>query len=66
MLISADQIKKIYALLQEYPSATLIKIRSEINGSGIGTSDFADFIEDQFLRDQKLLGSVEITDYRMW
>ena len=68
MLLSTKQIKQMHTLLQEYPTASLVAIRSEINGSGIGPSEFADFYEERaglFFK-RKLLGTIEITDVGLW
>lgn len=67
MILSAKQISQLYAMLQEYPTTDHVGIRSEINGSGIGPSDFADYYEQKsFMKKPKLLGTVEITDVGMW
>jgi len=67
MLLSKTQINQIHTMLQEYPTANLVAIRSEVNGSGIGPSDFVDYYEDLGMPPKrKLLGTVEITDYGMW
>ena len=67
MLLSAEQIKQLYKMLQEYPTTSHVELRSEINGSGIGPSEFADYYEQKsFLHEPKLLGTVEITDVGMW
>lgn len=65
MLISADQIKQLYAMLQEYPKTGHVVIRSEANGSGIGRSEFADFYDGNLFK-PKLLGTIEITDVGLW
>jgi hypothetical protein len=67
MLISAEQIKQLYSMLQEYPTTDYVHIRSENNGSYIGTSDFADYYEQKsVLEKSKLLGTIEITDEGLW
>jgi hypothetical protein len=67
MLLSAEQIKQLYKLLQEYPTTSHVGIRYETNGSGIGPSEFADYYEQKsFLNKPKLLGTVEITDVGVW
>jgi hypothetical protein len=65
MLISADQLKQLYAMLQEYPKTDHVVIRSENNESGIGPSDFADFYDGTLFK-PKLLGTIEITDVGLW
>jgi hypothetical protein len=58
MLISAEQIKQLYSMLQEYPTTDYVHIRS-----GIAASDFADYYEQKPLFNKpKLLGTIEITD----
>lgn len=67
MLISAEQIKQLYALLQEYTNTDHVVIRCESNGSGIGPSEFADFYgQDSIFTKPKLLGTAEITDVGLW
>jgi hypothetical protein len=67
MLLSAEQIKQLYKMLQEYPTTSYVEIRSENNGSGIGPSEFADYYEQKsLLHKSKLLGTVEITDVGLW
>lgn len=68
MLLSVEQIKQIYTGLQEYPTATEVVVRSEVNGSGIGPSDFVDYYKSKLLSRNKpeLLGTIEITDVELW
>lgn len=67
MLLSPEQIKQLYNMLQEYPTTSYVLIRSENNGSGIGASDFADYYEQQSLLSKaKLLDTIEITDVSLW
>jgi hypothetical protein len=66
MIISVKQLNQIHALLQNQPKTTHVVIRSEINGSGIGPSDFVDFYKGSLFNSQELLETIEITDYGMW
>ena len=67
MWLSVKQVKQIYTLLQEYPSATLVEFRSGGVGWSIGLSDFVDYYEEGtgLLGKPKLLGTVEITDVKV-
>ena len=43
MLFTVEQIKQLYALLQEYPTATHVSVRDKPNGSCIGPDTEAKF-----------------------
>lgn len=67
MELSVEQINQIYVGLQEYPTATQVAIRSEVNGTGLGPSEFVDYYEKKkFAYKGELLGTIEITDEGMW
>jgi hypothetical protein len=68
MMLSAEQINQLHTGLQEYPTATEVVIRSEVNGSGIGPSEFADYYYSKLFPISKLelLGTIEITDVGLW
>lgn len=68
MLLSAEQIKQLYIGLQEYPTATQVILREEVNGSGIGPSEFADYYKHKpfNINKRELLGTIEITDVGLW
>lgn len=68
MMLSAEQIKQLHTGLQEYPTTTYVTIREEVNGSGIGPSEFADYYYCKLfpITKPELLGTIEITDVGMW
>jgi hypothetical protein len=69
MLLTVEQIRKIYAALDQHPDAQYVVLESRENGSGIGPSDFAVFQDrgNLFRRiAPKNLGEVEITDVDLW
>jgi hypothetical protein len=69
MLLTVEQIKKIYQSLNQFPEAQYVVLESRNNGSGLGSSDFAVF-QDRGNLFRKIaprtVGEVEITDAELW
>lgn len=69
MLLTVEQIKKIYDALDQFPEAQYVVLESRENGSGIGLSDFAVFQDRGNLFKRiapKKIGEVDITDVDLW
>lgn len=69
MLLTVDQIKMLYLVLDKYPNAQYVFIRDEDNGSGIGPSTLAEFQDRGNLFKKiapRVLGEEDITDVGAW
>lgn len=69
MLLTVDQIKMLYLVLDKYPNAQYVFIRDENNGSGIGSSTLAEFQDRGNLFKKiapRVLGEEDITDVGAW
>lgn len=69
MLLTVDQIKMLYLVLDKYPNAQYVFIRDENNGSGIGPSTLAEFQDRGNLFKKiapRVLGEEDITDVGAW
>ena len=67
MLFTVEQIKQIYAMLQEHPKATHISIVDRANSSGIGPNTDAVFIRwPNVLKAPQTLETIDITDVSLW
>jgi hypothetical protein len=69
MLLTVDQIKMLYLVLDKYPNAQYVFIRDEDNGTAIGPSTLAEFQDrGNLLRKiaPKVVGKEDITDVNLW
>lgn len=66
MLFTVEQIKQLYTLLQEHPTATHVSVMDKPNGSGIGPDTEAKFMVWKFPHKSKVLETVNITDVGTW
>lgn len=67
MLLTVEQIKQVYALLQEHPTATHVSIVDKVNGSGIGPDTDAVFIRwPNVFKSPETLETANITDVSLW
>lgn len=69
MMLTADQIKKLYKTLEDYPQCCYVVIREQSNASSIGTTVIAEF-KDQgnIFRNvsPQSIGFKDITDEALW
>jgi hypothetical protein len=69
MMMTVEQIKKVYHALSKYPDAQYVTFVSRENGSGLGMDDIAVF-QDRGNIFKKIapvtLGEEDITDVDLW
>ena len=69
MMLTVDQIKKMYHAIENFPNAQYVMLESRVNGSGIGPSDFAVFQDRGNIFRKiapKTIGEIDITDVDLW
>lgn len=69
MMLTVDQIKKMYAAIEQFPEAQYVVIEYKDNGSAIGPSEYAVFQDrGNFFRKiaPKTIGKIDITDTSLW
>ena len=69
MMLTVDQIKKMYHAIENFPNAQYVVIEYKENGSAIGPSEFAVFQDRGNLFRKiapKTIGKIDITDVDLW
>ena len=69
MMLTVDQIKKMYHAIENFPEAQYVVLESRVNGSAIGPSNFAVFQDRGNIFRKiapKTIGEIDITDVDLW